>query len=562
MKINRANGSLTLILSVAAALALLQGQAFGQTTYSWTGSAGNFSSGPSWNNGVAPPSNGSTSAILDFSPTGSLSYSATNDLPPGASASLPLGGFTFNGSSTGSVTIFTGSNNFQLGPSNYGIVQNGSTPVTFISTTGGTAAGSSIFNVTNDFTIGGSGTGTVTLGGATTNVVMTGSGNITVNFTTPGTSLNPNLLLGNIGVSGVDAFTGNLNISSGYVKANQTGGDLFGNLTVVNVSAGATMDMNNNGETFGGLAGNGNLVMGTAGLTYMAAGDRTWSGTIQGTGGVNQSATGTWSLGGTNTYTGTTTVALGTIRTISANSMSPNSIVSLNGTGNVLDLNGYNQTIAGLKDGAAVNLLTLGNATLTIAPTSSTALSFFGTMSGAGNLVKTGSGTQLLFGPSTYTGTTTVAGGYLRINASTLGMGSGVTISGGSLEIAGDTNYTPTAFSASANTGLITSGAGTTTLAGTVAFGGSTIAITGGGLTIDDTANNAVKLSASPALTLTSGTLALLGNGSANSAETVSGAESPRRRKDQRHEREQSECIAEPGGDFGRRRFHAERDAQ
>ena len=145
-------------------------------------------------------------------------------------------------------------------------------------------------------------------------------------------------------------------------------------------------------------------------------------------------------------------------------------------------------------------------------------------MSGAGNLVKTGSGTQLLFGPSTYTGTTTVAGGYLRINASTLGMGSGVTISGGSLEIAGDTNYTPTAFSASANTGLITSGAGTTTLAGTVAFGGSTIAITGGGLTIDDTANNAVKLTASPALTLTSGTLALLGNGSANSAETVSGA--------------------------------------
>ena len=155
--------------------------------------AGNFSSGPSWNNGIAPPSNGSTSAILDFSPTGSLSYSATNDLPPGASASLPLGGFTFNGSSTGSVTIFTGSNNFQLGPSNYGIVQNGSTPVTFISTTGGTAAGSSIFNVTNDFTIGGSGTGTVTLGGATTNVVMTGSGNITVNFTTPGISLNPNL---------------------------------------------------------------------------------------------------------------------------------------------------------------------------------------------------------------------------------------------------------------------------------------------------------------------------------------------------------------------------------
>ena len=82
-------------------------------------------------------------------------------------------------------------------------------------------------------------------------------------------------------------------------------------MTVVNISAGATFDMNNNGETFGGLAGNGNLVMGTAGLDLYGGGQPHLVRHHSGHGQFNQNSTGTWSLGGTNTYTGATTVLTG-----------------------------------------------------------------------------------------------------------------------------------------------------------------------------------------------------------------------------------------------------------
>ncbi len=169
------------------------------------------------------------------------------------------------------------------------------------------------------------------------------------------------------------------------------------------------MDMNSNGETFGGLAGNGALVMGTAGLTYNAPGDRTWNGTIQGTGGVTQSATGTWALGGTNTYTGTTTVNSGIVRTISANAMSPISLVTVANPGAILDFNGFNQTIGGIS--GAWPLLLAGT-TLTISQTSGTARVLYGAVTGAGNVTKTGAGAESLLGVNTYTGTTSVSGGF------------------------------------------------------------------------------------------------------------------------------------------------------
>ena len=267
MKTYRTAGSLTLFCFITAALALVQGPAWGQTTYSFTANSGDFSMGPSWNNSVTPPTDGS--AILDFSPTGSVSYSATNDLPPGAGRRCHWMVSTSTDHRLGSVTIYTGSNNFQVG--SYGIVQNGSTPITFISTTGGTA-GSAIFNinVNNPLTIGGSGTGTVTIGNSLTqNTVFSGSGNVTVNFTTTGGSANPNLVLGNIADGSAVAgenFSGNISVVSGYVMAGQTGGNMWSNTTIVNIGAAGTYNMNNNGETFGSLTGNGNLVMGNAGL--------------------------------------------------------------------------------------------------------------------------------------------------------------------------------------------------------------------------------------------------------------------------------------------------------
>ena len=150
---------------------------------------------------------------------------------------------------------------------------------------------------------------------------------------------------------------------------------------------------------------------------------------------------------------------------------------------------------------------------------------FTGLLSGLGSVTKVGTGTLTLPAPSTYTGTTTVANGYLKINAAAVTFGSGVALSSGTLEMDGNApNFSPATFSAGANTTIIrTGGPGTITLAGTNNFGGSSLQLYSGGLAIDDTANNALKLSASPALTLGSGLLGLTGNGSAASVETVSG---------------------------------------
>ena len=196
MKINRANGSLMLILSVAAALALLQGQAFGQTTYSWTGSSGRFQQWAELEQWRSPPSNGSTRPFWT-SARGARFPTRPPTTFPGASASLPLGGFNFNGSSTGNVTIFTGSNNFQLGAVELRHRAEWQ-HARHVHQYDGRHCGGFVdlqcqqrlhhrrqrHGNRHDW------------GEPRTNVVMTGSGNITVNFTTPGTSLNPESIAG------------------------------------------------------------------------------------------------------------------------------------------------------------------------------------------------------------------------------------------------------------------------------------------------------------------------------------------------------------------------------
>ena len=144
---------------------------------------------------------------------------------------------------------------------------------------------------------------------------------------------------------------------------------------------------------------------------------------------------------------------------------------------------------------------------------------------GLGGLTKMGTGTLTLPALSTYAGTTTVTSGYLKMAASTIASGSGVSLSSGTLEL--DYNcpdFTPASFSAGANTTLIRNGGtGTLTLAGTNNFGGSSLQLYGGGLAIDDSVSNGPKLGGSPVLTLGSGVLGLTGNGNAASTETVSG---------------------------------------
>ncbi len=106
-----------------------------------------------------------------------------------------------------------------------------------------------------------------------------------------------------------------------------------------------------------------------------------------------------------------------------------------------LDLNGFNQTVAGLSNGTGgsspigTGIITNTGTTpsvLTLAPTVSR--TFIGTIQDGSqpiHLVKSGTATQIFTAAQAYTGNTTVTGGTLRLDQSYLADSSGISISTG-----------------------------------------------------------------------------------------------------------------------------------
>jgi autotransporter-associated beta strand protein len=116
------------------------------------------------------------------------------------------------------------------------------------------------------------------------------------------------------------------------------------------------------------------------------------------------------------------------------NGLSTNATLSIGASGAAtLDLNGFNQALTGLANGAAnAELITNSGAsqsTLTLDLSSSS--SFMGTIAGNIALVETGSGSLDLTGTNSYTGDTTVSGGTLEIGQPTFAARSTVTVASG-----------------------------------------------------------------------------------------------------------------------------------
>ena len=141
---------------------------------------------------------------------------------------------------------------------------------------------------------------------------------------------------------------------------------------------------------------------------------------------------GTLALGGANTYTGSTSVNNGILRLTTGNNRLPTGTVFSLGqaaSANVgtLDLNGFNQEVAGLSSTAGTNatanrntVTSIAAATLTVNTTGTYTYSAgtaanSGNISGAISFVKSGAGTQILGGSNAYTGTTTIEAGRLLI---------------------------------------------------------------------------------------------------------------------------------------------------
>ena len=141
---------------------------------------------------------------------------------------------------------------------------------------------------------------------------------------------------------------------------------------------------------------------------------------ISGSGGLTANGPGTVVLAGSNTYTGNTLVSNGTL-TLSNNSAIQNSALNTSGTGAVA-LTVTTPTIGGLIGSTNLSsVMTSGysNVTaLTLNPGAGAYYSYSGVISDGQApmaLVLTGSGTQVLAGPNTYTGSTTISSGVLSI---------------------------------------------------------------------------------------------------------------------------------------------------
>ena len=216
-----------------------------------------------------------------------------------------------------------------------------------------------------------------------------------------------------------------------------------------NLAASNAINIRNNSTST--LNVNGTVSLGANNLTLDGTGTNTTiAGVSSGTGAVVKNDTGTVNLSGANTYSGGTTLNLGTLNannntalgtgsvnlaggtlastssatlannlTLSANS----GLSNINTSGTLTQTASSTLNMANVTHSGAVSLsnsATTGTLTVQVDTGSSTISGVIanGGTASSGNLTKTGGGTLVLSGADTYSGTTTISNGSLQLGAS------------------------------------------------------------------------------------------------------------------------------------------------
>jgi autotransporter-associated beta strand protein len=240
-----------------------------------------------------------------------------------AGASLDLNGFTLgtaealtlNGTGISSGGALTNSSATQANYS--GLITLGSTGVSIITNAGD-------LNITNAGTITGATFG-LTLGGSGNGSIISIIGTTTGTLTKSGT--------GTWTLSGLNTFTGTTTINSGTLKL----GAAETNMTAL--ANNSIFDLGGFNQTIGSITGSGIVTSSVTGIQVLTSGGDnstgSFSGSIQnGTAtsiGLTKAGTGTFTLSGTNSYSGNTTISAGTLTLGTSNCLSISSQVTLNG---------------------------------------------------------------------------------------------------------------------------------------------------------------------------------------------------------------------------------------
>ena len=300
-----------------------------------------------------------------------------------------------------------------------------------------------------------SNTGIIT--GAGFGLTVGGAGNATINSiigTTSGTLTKDGT--GTLTLAGVNTFTGTLAVQAGTLAVNTinnsgTAGTLGSNTNAVALgSSGKTGTLQYTGATAASskkftlaTGGTGAIDVTTAGTTL------TLSGLIDGQGGLVKLGVGELTLSSTNSYSGGTLLSAGVLNINNAAALGLGAFTIAGGTIN--NSSGAALTLANSMNWnsdftfVGTNNLTFGSDVVTLGgnrqvTVTANTLTIGGEILGGYGLAKAGAGTLVLGGDNSYTGTTTVSAGVLRIQYAT-GLGTtvaGTTVAAGAaLEIAG-----------------------------------------------------------------------------------------------------------------------------
>jgi fibronectin-binding autotransporter adhesin len=450
----------------------------GSTTATWTGAVNNL-----WSNGGNWSGIGGTTPVAGddlIFPSGAANLSTSNDITAGTSfnsITISGSGYTLAGNSialgAGDLTDSnsSGSNTINLA------ISMSATRTLSVNNAGETLTISGVISGAGGLIKNG-GNGKLILGGANTY-----NGTTTINAGTLSISADNNL-----GTAPGSATPGQLTFSGGTLattasftlSANR--GVSFGSTGTIDVAASTTL-------TYGGIAA--------------------------GSGGLTKTSAGTLILSGVNSYSGTTEVAAGVLNIQNA------SALGTTGNGTTVDSNASLQLQGGISVGAeplvlnnagvttagalenvsgtnswsgAINLasassigstggtLTLsgnvdnGTFDLTFRGVGNTTVS--GIISNGGTLTKSGSGTLTLSGANTFSGTTTISAGILKLGAANVipdGAGKGDLVMS---PASGTATFDLGGFSETVN-GLSNSGAGSSLVDNTASSTSPTLTVGG-----------------------------------------------------------------------------------
>jgi fibronectin-binding autotransporter adhesin len=283
---------------------------------------------------------------------------------------------------------------------------------------------------------------------------------------------------GMLTLSGSNTYSGNTTISQGGVTLSSSAA-LPGYATAGRfaVASGATLAVANGVDdaAVGAILATGNLASGATFGFDTSAGNRTYAPGLAGAINLLKTGTGTLTLSGSNAFTGTTTVASGTLALGSAGALAGGGSVTF--SGGAIRYSGSNQADLAARIANSTAAISVDTNSQTVAWTGNLA------STNTGGLTKTGAGTLILSGSNNYGGATTLTEGYLVLNnASALSAATTVALSGNSGLAIGNGVTTGagktvslTTSGANSDGGLTAISGGTGTWAGTVTTAGGRI---------------------------------------------------------------------------------------